>query len=61
MKELFDLVSSLSSTEKQQFKKRHRSDSDYIYLFDFINKLQKYDNEKALAYLNKKRKVKNDI
>jgi len=50
------LINSLSPTEKQYFKKSHDAESDFVKLFDYINKSKTYDSENAKKYLLKKRK-----
>lgn len=53
-KELIELVVSLSPKEKQFFKRQFKSGSDFIYLFDFINKYKFLEKEKFEKFLNKR-------
>ncbi|MFK8005282.1 MAG: hypothetical protein AB8H03_02885 [Saprospiraceae bacterium] len=52
--DIVNLIISLSPTEKQYFKKSNASDSDFVHLFDYINKFKTYNSEKVKAYLIKK-------
>lgn len=58
MKEVSNLIHSLSPVEKQHFKKRHNSSADFILLFDCLNKKKNCDTQEALDYLSKKGKKK---
>ncbi len=51
---LVDLISSLTVTEKQLFKRRHRSDNDFVLLFDYINKNKSCETVSIRTYLEKK-------
>ena len=53
---LVNLIGSLSPTEKQYFKKSHDPESEFVRLFDYINKSKSYDSENARKFLLKKRK-----
>ena len=55
MNEIVDLIKALSPVEKQHFKKRHNPDSDFVVLFDFVNKNKSCHNADALKYLTKKK------
>ena len=57
--EIVTLVRSLTTVEKQQFKKRFKMNSDYTALFDYINKTGHYSYEGARAYLQKRNPGKN--
>ncbi|MFK7771346.1 MAG: hypothetical protein AB8F94_04370 [Saprospiraceae bacterium] len=52
--DIVTLIRSLSPTEKQYFKKSHATDSDFVHLFDYINKFKHYNSEKIKTYLIKK-------
>ncbi len=56
MKEVSALIQSLTSAEKQHFKKRHTSNADFILLFDCINKKKNTTTKEAINYLTKKGK-----
>ncbi len=53
MKNIIALVHSLSPTEKQHFKKRHKPNADFVLLFDYINKRKSCTNKDAMAHMNK--------
>jgi len=53
------LITTLTPIEKQHFKKSNDLDSDFVILFDFINKYKEYNSEKFKTYLTKKRKKNN--
>lgn len=50
------LVQSLSPVEKQHFKKSFDSKSDFVRLFDYINKYKSYEPAKVRVFLSKKKK-----
>lgn len=54
------LIQALSPTEKQYFKKLYNTDSDFVHLFNYVNKYKDYHSEKFKTYLNKKRKTNKD-
>lgn len=49
------LILSLTPSEKQHFKKSNDSNSDFVLLFDYINKTKAFQNSEANKYLNKKK------
>jgi len=50
------LILSLTPTEKQHFKKSNDPKSDFVVLFDFINKHKEYNSEKFKEHLLRKKK-----
>jgi len=61
MQNVISLVNVLSKSEKQQFKRKHKSESDFVLLFDYINNSTNYSNQKALSYINKRRQNSKEI
>jgi hypothetical protein len=61
MDNLVILINALSPSEKQHFKKRNKSNADFVILFDYINKNKSFSTSKALTYLSKKQKGKKVI
>lgn len=56
MREIVELIDSLSPSEKQHFKKKHNPNSDFILLFDYLNKNESYEYADVAKYLQKKHK-----
>jgi len=50
------LVHSLTPSEKQHFKKSNDPSSDFVLLFDYINKAKDYQSPDAKEFLSKKKK-----
>ena len=59
--ELHLLIQSMSPNQKRNFTMQcslNKSDSNSIVLFNILNKINKYDEEKLIKYLNKNKKTK---
>lgn len=55
--ELFTIIKSLSSEEKRQFKlfsQKNSAQTNYLLLFDAIDRLEQYDEKRLLLMLNKR-------
>ena len=56
MDKLVTLITALSPTEKQHFKKRNNPQADFVTLFDYINKKKSCVSSEVSTFFSKKQK-----